>query len=622
MGVLGGVDGGGQNVYVAQLAKHLAKRGWAVDVFTRRDSRDAPEVAELVEGVRVVNVPVGPPKFVRKEDMLPFMGEFADWMVSFANRQPERYDLAHANFWMSGQVAADLKRHLGLPFVITFHALGRVRRIYQRDADEFPDARFAVEDRVVDEADAILAECPQDEEDLVALYDADPSRVRIVPCGFDHNEFWPMSKAEARQKLGLDPHEPIVLQLGRMVPRKGVETVIRGVARLVQDHNVPARLLVVGGETREPDTAATPELGRLARIAEDEGIADRVTFTGGRDRQELRLYYNAADAFVTMPWYEPFGITPLEAMACGTPVVGSDVGGVKYTVVNGRTGYLVPPQDDVRLAERLAQLYANPALRRAMGKAAVRRVNDHFTWARVAEQVDAAYTEVLSATPAAPSQDAARTITLAFDASIDAMRRSRTELAEGIMHAAEEMRACFSHGGKVLIAGNGGSAADAQHVAAELVGKFSRPDRAALPALALNADTAILTAWSNDIGYEHAIARQVEAFGQPGDVLLAISTSGRSENLVNAMRTAASRGLTRIALLGGDGGACCPLADVDIVVPSADTPRIQEVHILVLHLIVQLIEDALASSKAIRSTTLTATPDARRANDRARSVPR
>ena len=194
---------------------------------------------------------------------------------------------------MSGLVAADIKRATGIPFVITFHALGKVRRLHQGGADGFSDERFAIEDRIVREADQVIAECPQDEEDLIRLYDADVERLTIVPAGFDPTEFWPIDKARARRKLGLKlaKDERVVLQLGRMVPRKGVETALLGFAKLVREHGVRAKLLIVGGESRDPDPKATPEIGRLMAIAESEGVADRVIFTGARRREELRYYY-------------------------------------------------------------------------------------------------------------------------------------------------------------------------------------------------------------------------------------------------------------------------------------------------------------------------------------------
>ncbi|MFB3738026.1 MAG: glycosyltransferase family 4 protein, partial [Candidatus Velamenicoccus archaeovorus] len=397
LGIIGGVDNGGQNVYVGQVAKGLAAIGYDVDVYTRRDSERLPEIAGWMNGVRIVHVPAGPPEPVPKEQLLPHMDEFAEFVVRAMHGQRRRYDLVHANFFMSGLVAAEVKRRLGIPFVITFHALGRVRRLHQGDGDGFSDERFAVEDRCVAEADHIVAECPQDQEDLVNLYDADPGRVSIIPAGFDPGELWPLAKPFARVALGLPADERVILQLGRMVPRKGVDNAIRGFARLVHDHGIAARLLVVGGETEDADPVATPEIRRLRELAGREGVEDRVTFTGRRGRGTLRLYYGAADVFVSTPWYEPFGITPVEAMACGTPVVGSDVGGIGFTVRDGETGSLVPPNDPEALADRLASLYRHPRVRERFGRQAVRRANALFTWQKVTSAVAALYEDVLSA---------------------------------------------------------------------------------------------------------------------------------------------------------------------------------------------------------------------------------
>ena len=393
LAALGGTDSGGQNVYVASLARLLARRGIEVDVYTRRDAPDLPECVECQPGLRVIHVPAGPPAAIPKEDLLPQMPEFADFMR--ASCRARRYDLVHANFWMSGMVAADLQRRFGIPFVVTFHALGRVRRRWQGTEDRFPDVRFAIEEEVTQSADRIIAECPQDRADLVDLYDADPERLRVIPCGFDPEEMFPVSRAAARAALGLPRDAFVVLQLGRLVPRKGIDTVVRGFGRFCRDRGGDARLLVVGGESVEPDPRLTPEIGRLRRIAAEEGVDHRVFFTGRRSRGVLRYYYSAADVFVTLPWYEPFGITPLEAMACAVPVIGSAVGGVKYTVLDGVTGCLVLPSDEEALAACLRTLDRDTALRHAMGERGRLRVARHFTWARVASQVEAAYEDLL-----------------------------------------------------------------------------------------------------------------------------------------------------------------------------------------------------------------------------------
>ncbi len=392
----GSIDCGGQNVYVAEVARRLGAAGHSVDVFTRRCGGEPPVVA-LADDVRVVHVDCGPPGFVPKEELLPHMDAFAERVVAFARREGG-YDLSHANFFMSGLASLRLRREAGTPFVITFHALGRVRRMHQGGADRFPLERGGIEQRLVAEADGIIAECPEDAEDLRRLYAADRARVRLVPCGVDARTFHVVPRDRARRAIGLDEDAFTVLQLGRLVPRKGVDDAIRAVARLRECHRVPARLLIVGGDEERADESRTPEIARLRRIARDEGVAPWVTFVGRRDRDALRLYYCAADVFVTLPWYEPFGMTPLEAMACGTPVVGSAVGGIKYSVRDGETGFLVPPHDPGAAADRLCRLHRDPELRAAFGRAGVRRARLRFGWDTVVDSLVRVYEGVLAPT--------------------------------------------------------------------------------------------------------------------------------------------------------------------------------------------------------------------------------
>ena len=400
LAIAGGNDSGGQNIYVASIARHLHAMGYKLDVFTRRDNPTLPDVVELKKGLRIIHVRAGPADVLRKESMLPVMPEFTARMAEFCAANGS-YDLVHANFFMSGLVALRLRQRLDIPFVITFHALGRVRRLHQRDADQFPDERIDIEDRTVEQASAIIAECPQDCVDLISLYGADREKIRIIPCGFDAREFWPVRRSFARRLLGFGKDERIVLHVGRIVPRKGVDNLIRALGCLARATGIKPRLVVVGGNSDAPDCAATPEFARLQEIAHAEGVHDRILFTGRRSREVLKLYYSAADVFVTTPWYEPFGITPLEAMACGTAVVGSAVGGIKHSVVHGATGYLVPPNDPDALAGRLAHLYRNPALLSKFGQAGMRRVHAHFTWDEIARSMAKVYEEVAPARVAA-----------------------------------------------------------------------------------------------------------------------------------------------------------------------------------------------------------------------------
>jgi glycosyltransferase involved in cell wall biosynthesis/phosphoheptose isomerase len=595
LSILGGVDSGGQNVYVGQLARHLAQLGYEVDVFTRRDSERLPEIAEWVGGIRIVHVPAGPGVAVRKEDLLPYMADFSAYFQRFCKCQREPYDLVHANFWMSGLVACEAKKALDLPFVMTFHALGRVRRLHQKQADEFPDERFAVEDRIIAEADRILAECPQDEEDLIRLYNAEPAKIAMVPCGFDPTELAPISKPLARFALNLPPEEKVILQLGRMVPRKGVDTTIRGFARLVNKHGIEARLLIVGGESDNPDPVATPEMGRLQEIARAEGVAERVTFVGRRGRETLKYYYSAADVFVTVPWYEPFGMTPLEAMACGTPVIGSNVGGIKFSVRDGETGYLIPPNDPDALGERLAHLYQHPKLLAVLSRQAIRRANDLFTWQKVTNSVAAVYEEVLAAGRSGQRDAASQAATLErrFSGVLEALQEARRRLHPFILEAAEILGACFQQGGKALLCGDGGGAIAARHFAARLVGHG--PGQTGLAALALHGDPSYFGARGGDGDLDDAYACQVEALGRRGDVLVGISDRGNGRSLVGAFEAARERGLRCVALVGDGGGAVPQLADAAIVVPASAARHVEEVQAVVIHLLCELVSERLAT---------------------------
>jgi len=394
----GGVDAGGQNIYVAHVAHQLAILGHAVDVFTRWDAPDLPLIVHTGPGVRVVNVPAGPPRHVPKESLLPHMDEFSDWLLRFCHGEAEGggapYAVLHANFFMSGLVGLRVKRTLSVPLVTTFHALGRVRRLHQGEGDGFPDDRFRIEDDLVRHSDRVVAECPQDRADLMQLYGADPRKLAVVPCGFDATEFFPMGRQTARARLGWDGEAFTVLQLGRLVPRKGVDNVIRGVAQLRRIYGADARLCIVGGNTDEPNEIATPEIARLRALARAEGVADLVRFAGRRGREHLHLFYAAADVFATTPWYEPFGITPVEAMACARPVIGARVGGIASTVVDGVTGLLVEPRDPRALANGLYRMMRDPAAAEAMGAAGRARALQEFTWEGVARQLVQVYESV------------------------------------------------------------------------------------------------------------------------------------------------------------------------------------------------------------------------------------
>jgi glycosyltransferase involved in cell wall biosynthesis len=393
LALIGNVDSGGQNIYVAHVARQLFRKGHHVDVFTRRDRSLLPLISHC-EGARVINVPAGPALHLPKEQLLPHMDAFAEFVTEFFRKEAVLYDVVHANFFMSGLVGLRIKESLSIPLVTTFHALGRVRRLHQGSDDGFPNDRFNIEDALVRGSDSVIAECPQDEIDLVSLYGADRDHIDLVPCGFDSKEFHPMDKHAAREELGWPQDQFIALQLGRMVPRKGIDTVVQGIGVCRARFGEDAHLYIVGGNSDEANELATPEIGRLRGIAREHGSIECVHFLGRRPRANLKLYYNAADVFVTTPWYEPFGITPLEAMACGIPVIGADVGGIRYSVAHGKTGLLVPPKDPEAVANALATLKRSPDIGRRMGRAGLARARSMFTWEGVADSLARVYGRV------------------------------------------------------------------------------------------------------------------------------------------------------------------------------------------------------------------------------------
>src|SRR4051794_10126663 len=368
LAVLGGVDAGGQNVHVAALARALARRGAEVIVHTRRDDPSLPRRVPLCDGVTVDHVDAGPPKSVPKDELLPHMGAFARELERCW--RDDRPDLVHSHFWMSGLAALEAARAFEIPVVHTFHALGIVKRRYQGDADTSPPRRVELEREIVARCDRIVATCTDEAFELMRI-GADRSKVHVVPCGVDLDHFQPRGPAEARTR----PHR--IAYVGRLVSRKGIGNVISAL------EHVPDCELVIAGGPPIAELAGDPEAARLRALAERHDVTDRVLLRGRVGREELPALLRSADALVTVPWYEPFGITPLEAMACGVPVVASAVGGLIDTVVDGVTGRHVPPRDPRRLAEVLREMLSDPDTLAEQGKAGARRTRQLYDWDRV-----------------------------------------------------------------------------------------------------------------------------------------------------------------------------------------------------------------------------------------------
>ncbi|MDD5462963.1 MAG: glycosyltransferase [Methylococcales bacterium] len=601
LAVIGGVDSGGQNIAVAELAQHLAALGYDIDVFTRRDDLSLPRIINWRGDVRVIHINAGPVTFIPKERLLQYMPAFTQNMLRFIEAENNPYQLIHAHFFMSALVAADIKRQLGIPFVVTFHALAKVRRIHQGKNDWFPDEGFAIEERIMAETDQIIALCPQESEDLIKLYRADPGKITIIPNGFRTDEMYPLGKLRARLALKLDAREKIILQLGRIVPRKGIDNVIKALGYIRREQRLNARLLIVGGESDEPDAKVTPEIGRLQKLAEAEGVSNRVTFVGHRNRDALLYYYSAADVFTTTPWYEPFGITPLEAMACGTPVIGSNVGGIKFTVINGKTGFLVPPNDHVLLGRRLVELLGSNKLRMDFEENAIRHVNENFTWMKAAHLMANLYERIAGRNALQMDDRDALPPSLddAFKPSITPIRKAKRNIRVATLDsAAPAIYHSLVRGGKLLVCSNGSSAAEARQFSTTLAGRLEAAASGmnALPIITLTTDAKFMAAWISAFSFDEAFARQIEANGQPGDILVIISSSGQPPNLAKSIRTACRRKMYCINLLGKQAEYTGGPADINIV-PSSQAEPDQELHLHVMHMGSHLIEQQIAADR-------------------------
>ncbi|KOX31063.1 glycosyl transferase [Saccharothrix sp. NRRL B-16348] len=377
LAALGGVDAGGQNVHVAALSAALSALGHDVVVYTRRDDPGLPERVRTEQGYEVVHVPAGPARGVPKDELLPHMGDFA----RFLERQwyEERPDVVHAHFWMSGLASVLAARKVGVPVVQTYHALGTVKRRHQGADDTSPAERIGIERMIGREADRIAATCDDEVVELMRM-GVRRSRISVVPCGVDPVRFRPEGPTD-RRRYG---HR--IVSVGRLVPRKGFQDLITALRSLPD-----TELVIAGGPVH---VESDPEAQRLAAHAERVGVRGRLWLAGQVSRDAMPALLRSADVVACVPWYEPFGIVPLEAMACGVPVVASAVGGLTDTVVDGVTGVLVPPRDPSALARALNSLLVDQARREACGLAGLDRVGVRYTWSRIAEDTERVYERV------------------------------------------------------------------------------------------------------------------------------------------------------------------------------------------------------------------------------------
>jgi len=394
LATLGGKDTGGMNVYVRDLTRQLGRCGIHVDVFTRSQDEHIPHVLhDLGYGNRVVHVPAGPEEPLPKEELVKHIPEFVAGIREFSRQKELTYDLIHSHYWMSGIAAEELKAAWDVPVVHMFHTLGVMKqRVARLPGEAEGDYRLKGEKRVLRIADQIVAATQAEYAQLQWLYQADTRKITIIPPGVDLGHFYPIPVDEAKAFIGVPPCDRTLLFVGRIEPLKGIDTLIQAIG-LMHQQGVYTCLTVIGGDP-EQGNGGNVEMLRLQALSAQAGLTDLVTFIGKRGQDTLPYYYSAADAVVVPSHYESFGMVALEAMACGTPVVASQVGGLAFLVQDGVTGFTVPVEEPAALAEKLILLANDAELRRQMGENAAAFARE-YSWEKIANRMVGLYQKLV-----------------------------------------------------------------------------------------------------------------------------------------------------------------------------------------------------------------------------------
>lgn len=400
LATLGGKDTGGMNVYVRELTRHLGGLGVHVDVFTRSQDEHVPHVLhDLGYGNRVVHVPAGPEVPLPKPELVSHLPQFVSGIQRFAAEKGMHYDLIHSHYWMSGVAAMQLKAEWNLPILHMFHTLVLMKNRVARTPQEMEGGyRIDGEHQVLQAADRIIAATPAELSQLQFLYHADTSKITVIPPGVDTSHFYPIPPDEARAAIGIQPDDRMILFVGRIEPLKGIETLIRAIALLFKDRVIsgcPHYLAIVGGDPNVTPEMENTEMARLKALCHELGVDNLVLFLGKRAQDTLPYYYSAAEVVVMPSHYESFGMVALEAMACGTPVIASQVGGLAFLVQDGVTGYFIPDDDPQALAEKLALLVCNSGLRNRLGQQAADYARG-YDWEIIAQRMVGVYQELLA----------------------------------------------------------------------------------------------------------------------------------------------------------------------------------------------------------------------------------
>jgi D-inositol-3-phosphate glycosyltransferase len=395
---LGGRKTGGMNVMVRAISEALGARGIKVDIFTREnDPRTIGQIEAINENARVIYLPAGPPKHLEASEIYRYVPQFSHDVLKFTEKHELKYDVIYSHYWISGAVALTLREAWQVPIVQMFHTLGHMKRriantreeqAYQTLIPPPTDQRVTVETQVMDEVDCLIAATHAERVQMLMLYRADRRRIEILPPGVDLKQFRPIDSAEAKMQIGIAPEQKLLIWVGRVEPLKGVDLIVRALAILKNATPQTVKDVVIHVIGGDPD-ASTPdnqEMQHLQELCTELGLNDLIKFVGAKSPDELVYHYNAADALIMPSDYESFGMVALEAMACGTPVIASEVGGLAFLVEDGVTGFHVPTREPAALAERIYTLLCDPLKHHEMGRAAQEAARS-YSWQQIAAQL-------------------------------------------------------------------------------------------------------------------------------------------------------------------------------------------------------------------------------------------
>lgn len=388
---VGKEEAGGQNVYVRQVGEALAKQGWQVDMFTRSSDRQQASIVQHSPTCRTIRLVAGPQEFIPRDELYGYLPIFVQEFQKFQLESGCEYPLVHTNYWLSSWVGMELKKSQPLLQVHTYHSLAAVKYKSVSTIPTIAKTRLQVEKTLLETADRVVATSPQEKEHMRSLVSS-KDNIDIISCGTDIEQFGSIARSTARRELGIAPETKVVLYVGSFGPRSGIETLVRAVSlSAVPKADVK---LIIGGGWRAGESDGK-ERDHIGSIVEELGLSDITSFPGGLSRDILPAYYAAADVCVVPSHYEPLGLVALEAMACGTPVIASDVGGLKHTVVPQETGLLAPPQNEAVFADAIDRLLRDSLWRQQLGHTARQRVETYFSWNRIASQLSQLYTQLL-----------------------------------------------------------------------------------------------------------------------------------------------------------------------------------------------------------------------------------